>query len=197
MCEEDLVLKLLKWLKNLKRVSVKKVCEDITNVLLAREGGNLMLEKYGLSLPMSTFTTHSWLIKLGCKYDRAHHSFYTDAHETRDVVDIRGCNVREKRRLALRQACWNRVEWDSLTPKEQAALETLMEKGENAFFAEVFMFVSGGKEYVEFHVGLLGGKSNETYDALREELGKEGGWYSVRFDQAARSPCEYSHESEV
>ena len=86
MCEEDLVLKLLKWLKNLKRVSVKKVCEDITNVLLAREGGNLMLEKYGLSLPISTSTTHSWLIKLGCKYDRAHQSFYTDAHERKDVV---------------------------------------------------------------------------------------------------------------
>ena len=41
MSEEDLVLKLMKWLKNLKRVSVKKVREYINNVLLAREGGNL------------------------------------------------------------------------------------------------------------------------------------------------------------
>ena len=39
MSEEDLVLKLMKWLKNLKRVSVKKVREYINNVLLAREGG--------------------------------------------------------------------------------------------------------------------------------------------------------------
>ena len=37
MSEEDLVLKLMKWLKNLKRVSVKKVREYINNVLLARE----------------------------------------------------------------------------------------------------------------------------------------------------------------
>ena len=86
MSEGDLALQLLKWLKSLKRVSVEKVREYINNVLLAREGGNLMLEKYGLSLPISTSTTHSWLIKLGCKYDRAHQSFYTDAHERKDVV---------------------------------------------------------------------------------------------------------------
>ena len=62
MSEEDLVLKLLKWLKSLKRVSVRKACDYINNVLLAREGRNLMLEKYGLTLPISTSTTHSWLI---------------------------------------------------------------------------------------------------------------------------------------
>ena len=72
-----------------------------------------------------------------------------------------------------------------------------MEKGEEAFFAEVFMFESGGKEYVEFHVDLMGGKSNEKPDALREELGKEGGWYSIRFEETARAPYEYSHEPEV
>ena len=170
MSEGDLALQLLKWLKSLKRVSVEKVREYINNVLLAREGGNLMLEKYGLSLPISTSTTHSWLIKLGCKYDRAHQSFYTDAHERKDVVENRGWYVREKRRLALRQSCWKRVEWDSLTPEEQAAFERLMEEGDEALFAEVHKFESGGTEYVEFHVDFMGGKSNEKYDALRDCL---------------------------
>ena len=65
-----------------------------------------------------------------------------------------------------------------------------MEKGEDAIFEEVLMFESGGKEYVESHVELMGGKSNEKYDAVREEMGKEGGWYRVRFEQAARTPFE-------
>ena len=197
MSEGDLALQLLKWLKSLKRVSVEKVREYINNVLLAREGGNLMLKKYGLSLPISTSTTHSWLIKLGCKYDRAHQSFYTDAHERKDVVENRGWYVREKRRLALRQSCWKSVKWDSLTPEEQAAFERLMEEGDEALFAEVHKFESGGTEYVEFHVDFMGGKSNEKYDALREELGEEGGLRSVRFDSAAGTPCEYSHEPDV
>ena len=86
MCEEDLVFKLLKYLKSLKRVSLIKAREYINNVLLPEEGGDLMLEKYGLSLPISTSTTPSWLIKLGCQYDRAYKSFYTNAHERKHIV---------------------------------------------------------------------------------------------------------------
>ena len=120
-----------------------------------------MLEKYGLTLPISTSTTHSWLIKLGCKYDRAHQSFYTDARERKNVVENRECFGREKRRLALRQSCWKKVEWDSLTLVEQAAFERLMEESDVAFFAEVYKVESGGTEYVEFHVDFMGGKSSE------------------------------------
>ncbi|CAN0548277.1 unnamed protein product, partial [Laminaria digitata] len=69
LSEEDLELDLLNFLKSQKRVSVKKAREYVNNVLLASEGGNLALEKYGLSLPISTSTTHSWMIKLGCTYD--------------------------------------------------------------------------------------------------------------------------------
>ena len=113
-------------------------------------------------------------------------------------MENRGCYVREKRRLALRQSCWKRVEWDSLTPVEQAAFERLMEKGDEAFVAEVYKFESGGTEYVEVHVDFMGGKSNEKYDVLREELSEEGGWRSVRFDFfAAGTPCAYSHEPDV
>lgn len=59
------------------------------------------------------------------------------------------------------------------------------------------MFESGEKECVEFPVDIMGGKPNQKYDALGEELGKEGGWYSVRFEQAARMPSEYSQKPEV
>ena len=134
------------------------------------------------------------MIKLACKYDRAQQSFYTDAHERMSWKTVG--YTREKRRLALQQSCWKRVEWDSLTPEDPAAFETLMEKAEEALYVEVFEYESGGTEYIEFHVDFMSGKSNEKYDALREELGKEGGWCSVRFYLAPGPPCEYSHEPE-
>ena len=77
------------------------------------------------------------------------------------------------------------------------SFETLMETGEEALYTEVSKFESIGTEYVEFHVDFMSGKSNEKYDALREELSMEGGWCSVRFDLAAGAACEYSHDSEA
>ena len=82
---------------------------------------------------------------------------------------------------------------DSLTPDEQAEFETLMEKGEEALYAETVKFKRGGTEHVHFHVDFMGGKSNEKYDALRMELGKGGGWCSVHFAVAADAPCDYYH----
>lgn len=46
-------------------------------------------EKYGLILPISLTTTHSWMIKVGCKYDPQKQAYYTDAHKRSDVVDYR------------------------------------------------------------------------------------------------------------
>lgn len=54
-----------------------------------------------------------------------------------------------------------------------------------------------GTKYVEFHVDFLGAGSDERHDALRKELGAEGGMYSVRFDRAAEAPCENFHAPKV
>lgn len=55
--------------------------------LFSKEGGNLKLGKCGLTLPISLSTTHSWMIRLGYKYDRHNQSYYhSDGHERDDDV---------------------------------------------------------------------------------------------------------------
>ena len=110
LSEEDIRLELLQWLKTEKRVTAKKTGDFVNNVLLVNEGGLERLDKYGLSLPVSSTTVHSWMVKLGCTYDRAGQSYYTDGHERKDVVEYRKEYVRAKRRHALRQPCWKRGE---------------------------------------------------------------------------------------
>lgn len=99
--QEDLQLQLLGWLKSEKRVSTRRTQEYINNVLFGREGGMLRLAEYGLTLPICKTTTHAWMIKLGCNFDRAKQSYYSDGHERADVVEHRGEYTRRRRRLAL------------------------------------------------------------------------------------------------
>ena len=68
---------------------------------------------------------------------------------------------------------------------------------EDACSADTFQFEAGGKKHIEFHVDFYGDGSDERYDALREGLGKEGGIYSVRFDQAVKAPCEHFRAPEM
>ena len=89
------------------------------------------------------------------------------------------------------------MEWSSLSETEQKAFNDLRETGEDACSADTFHFEADGKKHIVFHVDFLGDGSDERYDALREGLGKEGGIYSVRFDQAAKAPCQHFHAPEV
>ena len=89
------------------------------------------------------------------------------------------------------------MEWSSLSETDQKAFNDLRETGGDACSAETYHFEVGGKKHIEFHVELLGGGSDERYDALREGLGKEGGIYSVRFDQAAKATCKHFHAPQV
>ena len=196
LSEEDLSMELLSWLKSQKRVTTKSTHAFVNEQLLAREGGVLKLAKYGLSLPITT-TINVWMNKLGCKHDRVKQSYYTDGHERPDVQAARKEYLRKQRKLALRKPCWVRVESSSLKREEQEAFEERRETGEEAFSAETFHFERGGKEYVEFHVDFLGAGCDKRHDALREELGADGGEYSIRFDKAAAAPCEHHHEPEV
>lgn len=156
----------------------------------------LRLAKYGLTLPISQTTAYSWMIKLNYKVGRAQQSYYTDGHERAVVVEHRGGYTRRKRRLA-QQLHWIRIEWDQLSQNEKTAFEPGLEENTDECPAKTFMFEQGGKKWLEFHVDFLGGASNEKHDALREQLGPEGGSCSVRFEDAASAPCEYSHAPEV
>ncbi|CAM9660150.1 unnamed protein product [Ectocarpus sp. 12 AP-2014] len=138
-------------------------------------------------------TTHSWMIALGCKYERATKSFYTDGHEKKDVVVYRGKYIDVKRKLALRQPLWVRVQRDTLTPEELQRLDGIKGPAED-FCAEVYDCVVEGREWIEFHVDLLRDNGSvDRFDALRAELGPEGGHFSVRFEEAAALPCEHFH----
>lgn len=197
--EEDLKSQLLSWLKAQKRVSTKKT-RDYVNTVLLKDEGFEQLSRYGLNLPISSTTVHSWMIKLDCKYDRVGQSYYTDGHERADVVKNRKeysyCMAR--REHALRQPCWARAEWEPLTSEEKSELDALVEN-QDPRAPEVFRFQDegNGKEWVEFHVDFLGGKSNDKHDALRNEMGPEGGTLSKRFDAAAAAPCKFRHDPDV
>ena len=197
LSEEDLSMEQLGWLKAQKRVTTKSTHKFVNEVLLAREGGILKLAKYGLSLPISTTTINVWMRKLGCTHDRVKQSYYTDGHERPDVQAARKDYLRKQRKYALRKPSWVQVEWSSLTEKEQQAFNDRRETGPDAFSAETYHFETGGTEYVEFHVDFLGGGCDKRHDALRQELGAAGGRYSIRFNDAAKAPCEHFHEPDV
>ena len=197
MCEEDKKIQLLEWLKKQKRVSTKTTHEYINRELFADERDTLLVEKHGLRLPVSSSTVHSWMIKLGCNFDRAKQSYYTDAHERSDVKEYRRVYIDRRRFYQLRQPCWVQMKWHSLSPEQQEKLTSLTEEGEDALSAEVHRFHWDGDELVEFHVDFLGGESNEEYDKLRKRLGNEGGSYTVRFDKASRMECKFSHDPAI
>ena len=103
LSEKDIRLQLLQWLKTKKRLTAKTTGEFANNMLLMGGGGLERLDKYGLSLPVSSTTVHSWMVKLYCTYDRAGQSYYTNGHEIKDMVECRKEYVRARRRHALRQ----------------------------------------------------------------------------------------------
>ncbi|CAM9392075.1 unnamed protein product [Hapterophycus canaliculatus] len=124
LSEEDLQGVLVRWMKAQKRLSVKDVCAFINQKLFADEGGDLArLHSYQVTLPVSLFTAHSWMIKLGCQYERATKSFYTDGHERKDVVEYRGEYIQMRRKLALRQNVWTQLRKASLSPTELERIE--------------------------------------------------------------------------
>ncbi|CAB1102065.1 unnamed protein product [Ectocarpus sp. CCAP 1310/34] len=194
MSEEDLKDELVMWMRTQKRLTVKDVQNYINQWLFANEIGDLSrLLSYQVNLPVSMATTHSWMIALGCKYERATKSFYTDGHEKKDVVVYRGKYIDVKRKLALRQPLWVRVQRDTLTPEELQRLDGIKGPAKD-FCAEVYDCVVEGRECIEFHVDLLRDNGSvDRFDDLRAELGPEGGHFSVRFEEAAALPCEHFH----
>ncbi|CAM9791742.1 unnamed protein product, partial [Sphacelaria rigidula] len=83
--EEDLKLKLLRWLKSQKRLTINSIRRYINDGFFEGEGGMMKLKRYNLTLPISASTIHSWVTKLGCTYERHSQSYYTDGHERPDV----------------------------------------------------------------------------------------------------------------
>lgn len=69
LSEEDIQLQLLSWLKYQKRVTTQATRLCTNDVLLTGEGEIRRLDRYGLSLPISSTAVYSWMIKLGCKFE--------------------------------------------------------------------------------------------------------------------------------
>ncbi|CAN0317357.1 unnamed protein product, partial [Hapterophycus canaliculatus] len=189
MSEEDLKGDLLRWMKAQKRLTVQDVCTFINESLFANEGGNLeRLLNYQVTLPVSLFTAHSWMVRLGCRYERATKTFYIDGHERADVVEYRGEYVEIKRTLALRQPVWVQLRVADLDPTELERINKLKEEvSEGDSCAEVHDCTISGDAYIEFHVDFLNDNGVvDNFDRLRADLGPEGGGFSVRFEDAGK-----------
>ncbi|CAB1097544.1 unnamed protein product [Ectocarpus sp. CCAP 1310/34] len=196
MSEEDLKSALLAWMISQPRFTIKDVCKYINGPLLQDDKEDLSrLHAYQVNLPVSMSTTHSWMIRLGCRYERATKSFYTDTHEKKEVVEYRGEYIEKRRKMALRQPLWVRVQRAALKQEEVDRLDSLKSRGpEGDFYAEVYDCKIDGQDCIEFHVDLLRDDGSvDNFDKLRAALGPEGGDYSVRFDQAAAAQCEHFH----
>ncbi|CAN0302378.1 unnamed protein product [Ascophyllum nodosum] len=130
MSEEYLQHELVRWMKTKKRITVKEVRTYINSTLFENETGDLsrLLSTYQVTLPVSLSTTHSWMINLGCKYERATKSFYTDGHERPEVVAYRGEYIEMRWKLALRQPLWAQVRNNGVSTEELAAAGVADEK---------------------------------------------------------------------
>ncbi|CAN0529472.1 unnamed protein product [Ectocarpus sp. 12 AP-2014] len=139
MSEKDLTVQLLTWMRTQPRLTVKDVWKFINGSLFEDDAKHLArLLSYQVTLPISMSTAHSWMIKVGCKYERATKSFYTDTHEKKDVVEYRGDYIEMRRKLALRQALWVQVQRASLKQGELKRLDRIKAEGpEGDFHAEM------------------------------------------------------------
>ena len=68
------------------------------------------------------------------------------------------------------------MEWSSLSETENKAFKDLRETGWDACSAETYHFQADGEKHIKFHVDVIGGGSDERYDALRDGLGKRAGF---------------------
>ncbi|CAM9804140.1 unnamed protein product [Sphacelaria rigidula] len=196
--EEDLKLKLLRWLKSQKLLTINSIRRYIKYGFYEGEGGMRKLERYNLTLLISASTIHSWVTKLGCTYERHSQSYYTDGHERHDVVESRNEYIEQKREIASRQPLRVHVEMSSLSEQELAKFDVLKGTGDETDDAEVYECETNGEACIEFHVDLLNdGGVIETFDALRKALGPDRGRYSVRRPKAASASCKAHHPKEV
>ncbi|CAB1120843.1 unnamed protein product [Ectocarpus sp. CCAP 1310/34] len=164
MSEEDLKGKLLAWMIPQPRVTVKDVCKYINGPLLQDDKEDLSrLHAYQVNLPVSMSTTHPWMIRLGCKYERATKSFYTDSHEKKEE---------EVDRLESLKA--RGPEGGFYAEVYDCKID-----GQDCIAFHLDLLRDDG--------------SVDNFDKLRAALGPEGGDCSFRFDQAAAAPVRAFH----
>eukprot|EP00732_Lithocolla_globosa_P001261 Lithocolla_globosa_v1_NODE_597_length_3629_cov_4.882205.p1 type:complete len:792 gc:universal NODE_597_length_3629_cov_4.882205:2932-557(-) len=181
--EEDLLRKFRTWLRSEKHVSKTRACQYINCTLLASEGMENLLVRYKLTLPIAEATAHSWMVKAGAAYSDVKKCYYTDTHNKPETIADRGRYITELDRLSLRLPLWFHVPVEQCPP-------SLLDSG------YLFKDDIGGADMVELHVDRLGKIQNQDlYCELREQMGPDGGLYSVRFPLDA--PCEYDRPPET
>ena len=74
------------YLKNERHLSVDSAKKNLEEIMesdppLSKEGQKI----FASMLPLSRNTVHRWMLKCGCKYEKATVSYYTDSHEAEET----------------------------------------------------------------------------------------------------------------
>lgn len=88
LCGEDVQVELLKLPTGFKNLSKTKT-QDFIHVLLAPEGGVRRMVKHWLTMPISSTIVYPLVIKLGCKWEPATLSLFTDGHKRSGALQAR------------------------------------------------------------------------------------------------------------
>lgn len=81
--------------------------------------------------------------KLDCKFDQTGQSYYTVSHEREEMKIDHSRYIRKS--LVSRQPAGERVLWSSLSLKEEASFEQLLQEDPEAGEAQAYKFESDGK----------------------------------------------------
>lgn len=74
------------YLKNQRRLTVDTAAKDLEDLISKDPPKSVEgMEAFNNLRPFKRSTVHSWMIKLGCKYEKATVSYYTDSHEAEET----------------------------------------------------------------------------------------------------------------
>lgn len=82
----DYSLRFLMYLKNQRKLTVDRAAKDLEE-LIAKDPPKCAagVEAFQSLRPFRKATVHAWMMKLGCKYEKAKISYYTDSHEAEET----------------------------------------------------------------------------------------------------------------
>lgn len=82
----DYALRFQIYLKNERKLTVDTATKELESMILKDPPKTEEGKKVFDSLrPFSRRTVHRWMVKLGCKYEKATVSYYTDSHEAEET----------------------------------------------------------------------------------------------------------------
>lgn len=134
------------------------------------------------------------MMKLGQRSDQAQQSYCIDSRERTDAKVGRCRYTREERGPALRQPEYDGVGWHG---RRKACSTDWLKMVRTRSELRCTVSDLEARSLSSPKWDLMGGMSNARHDAMRRELGMEGGLDSVRFKEAEAASCEYLHNPDV